>query len=77
MSAVPGKFCFGDGVDQPMHIVAKTEFSSDSSREDGLSVYCKSCAAARQRAWKQANPAKVREAKKDYLRRMKERDNGE
>ena len=78
MGVVPSKFCYGDGENQPPHLVSKSEFSMDSRREDGLSVYCKSCAAARQRAWKHANPQKVREAKKKYLRRTKEeRENGE
>ena len=78
MGVVPSKFCYGDGENQPPHIVPKSEFSMDSRREDGLSVYCRSCAAARQRAWKHANKDKVREAKKAYLRRTKgERENGE
>lgn len=66
MNAIPSKFCWGDGVDQPQHLVAKSEFPSDASREDGLSVYCRKCGAARQRAWKRANPEKVKAWKRKY-----------
>ncbi len=72
MAVVPSKYCFGDGINQPPHIVAKSDFSMDARREDGLCVYCKTCAAARQRAWKQANPDKVKQAKKVYLSKQKQ-----
>ena len=75
MSVVPSKFCFGS-ADQPMHLVAKSEFTADASRDDGLCVYCKSCSAARQRAWKHANQDKVKAAKRDYLKRRKEQKHG-
>jgi hypothetical protein len=65
MSVVPTKICFGS-TGQPMHVVAKDQFSKDAARADGLSPYCKSCAAARQRAWKHANPEKVKAAKRNY-----------
>jgi hypothetical protein len=76
VSAIPSKFCFGDGVDQPPHIVAKSDFSADRTREDGLCVYCKECNAARQRAWKHSNPGKVKAAKQIYRKLKKERDHG-
>jgi hypothetical protein len=38
---------------------------------DGLSVYCKKCAAEIQKAWKDANPEKVRADKQRYKARMK------
>lgn len=66
------KFCFGNGIDQPQHIVSKAEFSSDASRDDGLSVYCKACAAARQRKWKHDNTDKVREAKRAYRHKQRQ-----
>ena len=75
MSILPSKFCFGS-ADQPPHLVAKSEFSLDARREDGLCVYCKTCAAARQRAWKHAHPAKVKAAKRAYLESKKEQNHG-
>ena len=65
MSLIPTKICHGS-ADQSMHSVAKDKFTADKTRDDGLAVYCKSCAAARQRAWKHANPEKVIAAKKAY-----------
>lgn len=75
MSVIPSKFCYGS-ADQPPHLVAKSEFSADRTREDGLCVYCKVCNAARQRAWKHANPEKVRAAKAAYLKNQKESNHG-
>ena len=75
MSALPAKFCFGDGVDQPQHIVSKSDFSTDKSRADGLCVYCKECYASRQRVWKIENPEKVRAAKRLYNKTKRERNN--
>jgi hypothetical protein len=72
MTLVPAKMCFGNNEDQPQHLVPKSEFSPDKSRDDGLCVYCKSCAAARQRAWKHANQAKVKAAKRAYLDKKKQ-----
>ena len=65
------KTCFGDGEDQEQHALDSAKFSSDSRRDDGLSVYCRECAAARQRRWKHENPEKVKLAKKDYRARQK------
>jgi hypothetical protein len=71
MNVTPAKFCFGDGVNQPVHLVSKADFSEDKTRDDGLCVYCKNCNAARQRAWKHRNPEKVKAAKQDYLKRRR------
>jgi len=76
MSAVPSKFCFGDGINRSPHIVAKSDFSTDRTREDGLCVYCKECNASRQRAWKHDNPEKVKQAKQAYRKSKKEKNNG-
>lgn len=76
MAVIPTKFCYGDGKDQPPHLVAKSDFTADASREDGLCVYCKICNAARQRAWKKANPEKVRAAKRAYRKSQKENHHG-
>jgi len=65
MSVVPTKICFGH-TGQPMHVVAKDKFGKDAARADGLSPYCRLCAAARQRAWKHDNPEKVKAAKRNY-----------
>ena len=65
MSLIPTKICHGS-ADQPAHVVAKDQFTADKTRDDGLAVYCRSCAAARQRAWKHANQEKVRESKRRY-----------
>lgn len=62
---IPTKFCFGS-ADQPPHVVTKDKFSPDKRRPDGLCVYCKTCNAARQRAWKHANPEKVKASKRNY-----------
>ena len=75
MSVIPSKFCYGS-ADQPPHLAAKSEFSADRTREDGLCVYCKVCNAARQRAWKHAHPEKVKAAKAEYLKNQKEKANG-
>lgn len=65
---IPTKYCFGDGLQQTAHFVPKDRFSTDQSRPDGLSAYCKACAASRQRQWKHANPDKVRASKRAYLK---------
>jgi len=75
MSVIPSKFCHGYG-DQPPHLVPKSEFTQDSRRDDGLCVYCKACAAARQRAWKRANPEKVKAAKRDYRDTQRRKNHG-
>lgn len=70
MSVLPTKLCFGS-AERTSHIVAKDKFTKDAARDDGLSVYCKECAAARQRAWKHANPEKVKAAKQAYREKQK------
>jgi hypothetical protein len=47
-------------------------FTKNAARVDGLSVYCKPCAAERQREWKHNNPEKVRAAKRQYRQSLKE-----
>ena len=34
-------------------------FTKDNSKPDGLKIYCKSCANAKKKAWREANPEKV------------------
>lgn len=60
------KLCFGDGYAQRQHAVDVELFGSDARRDDGLNVYCKKCAAARQKRWKQSNPLKVQNMKRAY-----------
>jgi len=67
------KLCFGDGDKQPQHVADLDQFPSDARRDDKLSVYCRKCAAARQRRWKHANPDKVRAAKRAYREKCKRR----
>ena len=67
------KKCGGDGQAKAPHWLLLTEFGSDSTREDGLCVYCRSCLASRQRQWKAANREKVLASKRDYRKRMKEK----
>lgn len=66
MGLIPTKVCWGDGEDQLQHLVAKSEFTKDARRDDGLCVYCRTCNATRQRAWKRANPDKVKAARRAY-----------
>ena len=65
------KQCFGDGQSQPAHIAPIELFTADVTRKDGLCVYCKSCHASKQRAWKHANVDKVRESKRKYRAKQK------
>lgn len=53
-----------------------TAFGRNRQTPDGLHYYCKACAAKRQRKWAQNNPDKVREMRADYLRRMREQNEG-
>lgn len=76
MNMMPTKFCWGDGENQPRHIMPKSEFTRDARRDDGLCVYCKVCNATRQRAWKHANPDKVRESRRAYRKSQKEQNHG-
>ena len=47
-------------------------FGRNRQAKDGLHYYCKDCAAARQRAWARANPAKVQAMRSSYLDRIRE-----
>ncbi len=53
-------------ADQVPHVLVLSEFGKNVARADGQAVYCKKCAAASQKAWRQAHPDKVRAAKKKY-----------
>jgi len=64
------KTCPGDG--RKPHTLSVSEFTKNASRADGLSVYCKTCAAAKQRRWKHEHPEEVRKAKADYRQREKQ-----
>lgn len=46
-------------------------FGRNSNNPDGLTTYCRACQNARQRAWKAANPDKVRRWRRRYIRRIK------
>lgn len=59
------KTCPGFG-DAEQHTLPVTEFGRNASRPDGLSAYCKRCAAASQKAWREAHPDTVRANKKKY-----------
>lgn len=48
-----------------------SQFSKNSQTPDGLAYYCRLCNAEKQREWKNDHPEEVREAKADYLKRMK------
>lgn len=49
----------------------RTEFGRNCQTPDGLHYYCKTCAARRQRAWAKANADKVKQARADYLERIR------
>lgn len=51
-------------------------FGRNRQSLDGLHYYCKQCAAARQREWAKAHPEKVKAMRADYLRRMREQNEG-
>lgn len=53
----PMKCCRDCGQDKPL-----SEFYASPGRRDGRASYCKPCHNARNRAWAQANPEKVRES---------------
>jgi hypothetical protein len=48
-----------------------TEFGRNRQTVDGLNYYCKPCAADKQAAWVEANPAKAKAAKNKYLARIR------
>jgi hypothetical protein len=51
-----------------------SKFGFNNTSPDGLHWYCKVCNNAKQREWKLANPDKVREWKRKYVERNKERN---
>ncbi len=67
---ISSKMCPGT-ANHPAHLLdaSTVNFSSNRSRLDGLSVYCRECAAERQRLWKEANQSKVKAARKEYYHR--------
>ena len=71
----PTKVCPGHG-DQPAHTLPATPefFTANANRPLGLAVYCRLCAAAKQREWKHSHPEKVRAAKKAYRLKQKEEE---
>jgi hypothetical protein len=66
------KICPGTGG-HPRHVEQLHNFTNDKNRADGKAAFCKFCAAAIQRAWRQANPGKVR-AYKQLVRDRKKVD---
>jgi hypothetical protein len=58
------------------HTLPIEEFTFNRSRPDGRAVYCKTCAAAKQRKWKKEHPDKVREWKRNYRLKEKEHASG-
>jgi hypothetical protein len=61
--------CAAKGAAQPVEA-----FGANVNAPDGLNWYCKSCHAAKQRAWKLANPDKVRRQRRDYMQRVRARN---
>lgn len=59
------KLCPGTS-ERIAHTEISDKFSKDKARGDGLCVYCRECAAWRQRQWKRNNPEKVKAAKALY-----------
>lgn len=66
------KTCPGFG-DHPAHTLPVAEFGSNAARADGLTAYCKKCAAASQKAWRQSHPETVKANKRKYRERERER----
>jgi len=65
------KTCSHCGETRPV-----SSFGRNRQALDGLHYYCKPCAAERQRQWAKAHPEKVREMRADYLRRIREQNQG-
>jgi hypothetical protein len=76
------KKCTKCGIEKPV-----SDFYRDAHRKDGLFSWCKSCwsvktkakyaanreqAVAQSKAWKQANPERVRQYQRDYYARNRE-----
>lgn len=59
------------GFRREAHVLSTSAFGTNKGRADGLSPYCKTCAAASQRAWKKAHPDKVKADKKKYREQEK------
>lgn len=64
------KKCSSRTCDDPWKPV--TEFGKNKRQKDGLNYYCKPCANASGRKYKQENKEKIREASKDYYKRNRE-----
>jgi hypothetical protein len=58
----------------PAHnaVLPLTAFGRNAASPDGFAYYCRACAAARQRQWKEANPEKVKQWRKRYKKQQKE-----
>jgi hypothetical protein len=50
------------------------KFGTNIRTPDGFSYYCKACAAAKQREWKEKNPEKVRAWQKRCVDRYKKQN---
>ncbi len=50
------------------------EFGRNRAAVDGLHYYCKTCSAAKQRAWAAKNHEKVRSMRREYIKRMHEKN---
>jgi len=71
MKDAPLKQCAGHGNQAPHLLPAiPMNFTSNASRADGFSAYCKICAAAKQREWKHNHPKEVKAMKKAYLEKL-------
>jgi hypothetical protein len=60
---------------RPAHTEPVSAFAADKNRPDGLFVYCRKCAAQKQREWRERNPDKVRAARLKYRTRASEQEN--
>lgn len=62
--------CPGSAIQPPHELINSLEnFSPNKARNDGLAVYCRRCAAARQAAWRSQNQDKVKQSRKKYYAR--------
>jgi hypothetical protein len=59
--------CPGHATQPPHELVnSLANFSPNKSRNDGLAVYCRRCAAARAAVWRAKNQEKVKQQRKVY-----------
>jgi len=57
----------GHATQPPHELINSLEnFSPNKSRNDGLAVYCRRCAAARAAVWRAKNQEKVKQQRKVY-----------